>query len=113
VLGQTPTLLTSSVLFCRYYINLWQKIYKGPQDCSERASVCKKSTSGEVQVLGLVHTQKLDVVGKALRSHVSRLSWEGEGVVLGLEGQRWLPSEPAGVLFSVTVSQAAWRLLKR
>ena len=65
--------------------------------------MCKKSASGEVQVLGLVHTQKLDVVGKALWSHVSRLSWEGEGVVLGLEGQRWLPSEPAGVLFSVTV----------
>ncbi|XP_043744063.1 cation-independent mannose-6-phosphate receptor [Cervus elaphus] len=45
-----------------YYINLCQKIYKGPQDCSERASVCKKSASGEVQVLGLVHTQKLEVV---------------------------------------------------
>lgn len=110
--GQTPTLLASRVSFCRYYINLCQKIYKGPQDCSERASVCKRSASGEVQVLGLVHTQKLDVVGKALRSHVSPLSWEDEGVVVGLEGQRWLPSEPAGVLFSVTVSQTAWGLLK-
>lgn len=57
--------LASCVSFCRYYINLCQKIYKGPQDCSERASVCKKSPSGEVQVLGLVHTQKLDIVGKA------------------------------------------------
>ncbi|KAM9666055.1 cation-independent mannose-6-phosphate receptor [Trichechus inunguis] len=45
-----------------YYINLCQKVYKGPSGCSERASVCKKSTSGKVQVLGLVHTQKLDVV---------------------------------------------------
>ncbi|XP_059555884.1 cation-independent mannose-6-phosphate receptor isoform X3 [Myotis daubentonii] len=45
-----------------YYVNLCQKINKGPLDCSDRASVCKKSASGEVQVLGLVHTQKLDVV---------------------------------------------------
>lgn len=51
--------------FHRYYINLCQKIYKGPLDCSDRASICKKSASGDVQVLGLVHTQKLDVVGKA------------------------------------------------
>lgn len=53
-------------LFCRYYINLCQKIYKGPLDCSDRASICKKSASGVVQALGLVHTQKLDVLGKAL-----------------------------------------------
>ncbi|XP_045356158.1 cation-independent mannose-6-phosphate receptor [Leopardus geoffroyi] len=46
-----------------YYINLCQKIYKGPLDCSDRASICKKSASGVVQVLGLVHTQKLDVIG--------------------------------------------------
>ncbi|MBZ3890423.1 Cation-independent mannose-6-phosphate receptor, partial [Sciurus carolinensis] len=45
-----------------YFINLCQRIYKGPLDCSERASVCKKSASGQVQVLGLVHTQKLDVI---------------------------------------------------
>ncbi|XP_014304449.1 LOW QUALITY PROTEIN: cation-independent mannose-6-phosphate receptor [Myotis lucifugus] len=45
-----------------YYINLCQKVNKGPLDCSDRASVCKKSASGDVQVLGLVHTQKLDVV---------------------------------------------------
>ncbi|XP_077611202.1 cation-independent mannose-6-phosphate receptor [Crocuta crocuta] len=46
-----------------YYINLCQKIYKGPLDCSDRASICKKSATGIVQALGLVHTQKLDVVG--------------------------------------------------
>ncbi|XP_023555112.1 cation-independent mannose-6-phosphate receptor [Octodon degus] len=46
-----------------YFINLCQQIYKGPLDCSERASICKKSASGQVQVLGLVHTQKLDVSG--------------------------------------------------
>ncbi|XP_014402424.1 PREDICTED: cation-independent mannose-6-phosphate receptor, partial [Myotis brandtii] len=45
-----------------YYINLCQKVNKGPLDCSDRASICKKSASGDVQVLGLVHTQKLDVV---------------------------------------------------
>ncbi|XP_008584980.1 PREDICTED: cation-independent mannose-6-phosphate receptor [Galeopterus variegatus] len=45
-----------------YYINLCQKIYKGPPDCPERASICKRSASGDVQVLGLVHTQKLDVI---------------------------------------------------
>lgn len=44
-----------------YYINLCQKIHKGPLDCSDRASICKKSASGDVHVLGLVHTQKLDV----------------------------------------------------
>ncbi|XP_022416368.1 cation-independent mannose-6-phosphate receptor [Delphinapterus leucas] len=58
--------LTGSWLFVHdgtsYYINLCQKIYKGPLDCSERASVCRKSPSGDVQVLGLVHTQKLDVI---------------------------------------------------
>ncbi|KAL4699646.1 hypothetical protein H8957_000590 [Semnopithecus entellus] len=46
-----------------YYINLCQKIYKGPLGCSERASICRRSTTGDVQVLGLVHTQKLDVIG--------------------------------------------------
>ncbi|KAM4815966.1 cation-independent mannose-6-phosphate receptor [Urocitellus parryii] len=45
-----------------YFINLCQRIYKGPLDCSERASICKKSASGQVQVLGLVHTQRLDVI---------------------------------------------------
>lgn len=50
---------------CRYFINLCQRIYKGPLDCSERASVCKKSASGHVQVLGLVHTQRLEVAGEA------------------------------------------------
>ncbi|XP_044616685.2 cation-independent mannose-6-phosphate receptor [Equus asinus] len=58
--------LTGSWLFVHegasYYINLCQKIYKGPLECSDRASVCKKSASGEVQVLGLVHTQRLDVI---------------------------------------------------
>ena len=49
----------------RYYINLCQRVYKGPLDCSDRASVCRKSESGDVQVLGLVHTQKLDIEGEA------------------------------------------------
>lgn len=54
--------------FSRYYINLCQRIYKGPLGCSERASICRRSTTGDVQVLGLVHTQKLDVIGKACGS---------------------------------------------
>ncbi|XP_068926465.1 cation-independent mannose-6-phosphate receptor [Petaurus breviceps papuanus] len=59
--------LTGSWLFVHdgtsYYINLCQSIYKGPSGCPERASICKKTITGTVQVLGLVHTQKLDVTG--------------------------------------------------
>ncbi|KAM7135316.1 cation-independent mannose-6-phosphate receptor isoform 2-T2 [Molossus nigricans] len=58
--------LTGSWIFVHqgasYYINLCQQVYKGPLNCSGRASICKKTASGDVQVLGLVHTQKLDVV---------------------------------------------------
>lgn len=63
--------------FHRYYINLCQKINRGPLDCSDRASICKKSASGDVQVLGLVHTQKLDVVGTA--GTVAQAAWHGRG----------------------------------
>lgn len=48
---------------CRYYMNLCQRVYEGPTGCSDRASICKKSQNGAVQVLGLVHTQKLNVTG--------------------------------------------------
>uniref|UniRef100_A0A8D0GH90 Insulin like growth factor 2 receptor n=1 Tax=Sphenodon punctatus TaxID=8508 RepID=A0A8D0GH90_SPHPU len=44
-----------------YYINLCQRIYDGPTGCPERASICRKSQSGKVEALGLVHTQKLNV----------------------------------------------------
>lgn len=64
-LALTFPLAPPFVSFHRYYINLCQKIHKGPLDCSDRASICKKSASGDVHVLGLVHTQKLDVRGKA------------------------------------------------
>ncbi|XP_037673819.1 cation-independent mannose-6-phosphate receptor [Choloepus didactylus] len=57
--------LTGSWFFAHegtsFFINLCQRVYKGPFGCSDRASVCKKSASGHVQILGLVHTQKLDV----------------------------------------------------
>ncbi|XP_012590642.1 PREDICTED: cation-independent mannose-6-phosphate receptor [Condylura cristata] len=46
-----------------YYINLCQKVYQGPLGCSDRASICQKTNTGHVQVLGLIHTQKLDVDG--------------------------------------------------
>uniref|UniRef100_A0A8C0X744 Cation-independent mannose-6-phosphate receptor n=1 Tax=Castor canadensis TaxID=51338 RepID=A0A8C0X744_CASCN len=45
-----------------YFINLCQRVYKGPLGCSDRASICRKTASGQVQVLGLVHTQKLGVL---------------------------------------------------
>ncbi|XP_006882881.1 PREDICTED: cation-independent mannose-6-phosphate receptor [Elephantulus edwardii] len=58
--------LTSSWSFVHdgdsYYINLCQKVHKGPSDCLDRASICRRTASGHVQALGLVHTQKLDVV---------------------------------------------------
>uniref|UniRef100_A0A8C3PZL1 Insulin like growth factor 2 receptor n=1 Tax=Chrysolophus pictus TaxID=9089 RepID=A0A8C3PZL1_CHRPC len=46
-----------------YYLNLCQRVYEGPTGCPERASICRKSNSGDVEVLGLVHTQKLNVTG--------------------------------------------------
>lgn len=75
------SLLTPPLSCCRYFINLCQRIYKGPLDCSERASVCKKSASGQVQVLGLVHTQRLDVIGEAPSPHLAwfqGLDWKTE-----------------------------------
>lgn len=85
-------------------MNLCQKINKGPLDCSDRASVCRKSASGDVQVLGLVHTQKLDVVGTA------GASWGGALQSRG--GRRRLWVELAGTI-PRTVSQASWQLLGR
>ncbi|XP_052025662.1 cation-independent mannose-6-phosphate receptor isoform X3 [Apodemus sylvaticus] len=49
-----------------YFINLCQGVFKGPLDCSERASICKKNAAGHVQVLGLVHTQRLDVLDETV-----------------------------------------------
>uniref|UniRef100_A0A8C5X5U1 Insulin like growth factor 2 receptor n=1 Tax=Malurus cyaneus samueli TaxID=2593467 RepID=A0A8C5X5U1_9PASS len=46
-----------------YYVNLCQRVHEGPTGCPERASICRKSNNGDVQVLGLVHTQKLNVTG--------------------------------------------------
>lgn len=45
-------------------MNLCQRVHEGPTGCSERASICRKSNNGDVQVLGLVHTQKLNVTGR-------------------------------------------------
>uniref|UniRef100_A0A8B9QBB8 Insulin like growth factor 2 receptor n=1 Tax=Apteryx owenii TaxID=8824 RepID=A0A8B9QBB8_APTOW len=39
------------------------RVHEGPTGCPERASICRKSNNGDVQVLGLVHTQKLNVTG--------------------------------------------------
>nr|XP_060609655.1 cation-independent mannose-6-phosphate receptor [Anolis sagrei ordinatus] len=46
-----------------YYMNLCQRVHEGPTGCPEQASVCRKNPNGAVQVLGLVHTQKLNVTG--------------------------------------------------
>uniref|UniRef100_A0A8C0J8H0 Insulin like growth factor 2 receptor n=1 Tax=Chelonoidis abingdonii TaxID=106734 RepID=A0A8C0J8H0_CHEAB len=57
--------LTGSWLFdyhgIAYYMNLCQRVNNGPTDCPERAAICSKSRNGAVQVLGVVHTQKLNV----------------------------------------------------
>lgn len=50
--------LTSS-----YYMNLCQRVHAGPSGCPDRASVCRKQPDGAVQVLGLVHTQTLNLTG--------------------------------------------------
>ncbi|XP_027525200.1 cation-independent mannose-6-phosphate receptor [Corapipo altera] len=59
--------LTGSWIFFHngnsYYVNLCQRVHMGPTGCPERASICRKSNNGDVQVLGLVHTQKLNVTG--------------------------------------------------
>ncbi|XP_074023125.1 cation-independent mannose-6-phosphate receptor [Numenius arquata] len=59
--------LTGSWIFFHngnsYYVNLCQRVHEGPTGCPERASICRKSNNGDVQVLGLVHTQKLNVTG--------------------------------------------------
>lgn len=47
-------------------MNLCQRVYEGPTGCPERASICRKSNSGDVEVLGLVHTQKLNVTGTVI-----------------------------------------------
>ncbi|XP_051469304.1 cation-independent mannose-6-phosphate receptor isoform X1 [Apus apus] len=62
--------LTGSWIFFHngnsYYVNLCQRVHEGPTGCPERASICRKSHNGDVQVLGLVHTQKLNVTGDTL-----------------------------------------------
>uniref|UniRef100_A0A8C8S5J2 Insulin like growth factor 2 receptor n=1 Tax=Pelusios castaneus TaxID=367368 RepID=A0A8C8S5J2_9SAUR len=44
-----------------YYMNLCQRVNNGPIGCPERAAICRKNQNGKVQVLGLVHTQTLNV----------------------------------------------------
>ncbi|XP_060061207.1 cation-independent mannose-6-phosphate receptor isoform X2 [Erinaceus europaeus] len=68
--------LTSSWFFNHrgawYYINLCQHINQGPLGCSERASVCRRSETGEVQDLGMVYTQKLDFMENQIQVMYSR-----------------------------------------
>ncbi|KAG8444174.1 hypothetical protein GDO86_009380 [Hymenochirus boettgeri] len=49
-----------------YYINLCQNVNQGPPGCSSSASVCRKSQSGTVQILGQVHTQIVNVKDDAV-----------------------------------------------
>ncbi|XP_051868030.1 cation-independent mannose-6-phosphate receptor [Pristis pectinata] len=44
-----------------YYMNLCQGVHEGPTDCPPYASVCRKSKNGGTRILGLVHSQKIDV----------------------------------------------------
>lgn len=55
-----------------YYVNLCREVFQGPPGCSPRASVCRKNPVGQVEVLGLVHTQKLDVIDDRLMMTYSR-----------------------------------------
>lgn len=65
-------------------MNLCQRVHGGPTSCPERASICRKSDKGDVQVLGLVHTQKLNVTGRVTFSSC------GELVLKGLNLTAWL-----------------------
>ncbi|XP_055982014.1 cation-independent mannose-6-phosphate receptor isoform X3 [Sorex fumeus] len=68
--------LTGSWLFnyegTAYYVNLCREVFRGPPGCSERASVCRKTPVGRVEVLGLIHTQRLDVVDDKIMVTYSR-----------------------------------------
>ncbi|XP_069788171.1 cation-independent mannose-6-phosphate receptor [Narcine bancroftii] len=44
-----------------YYMNLCQGVHEGPTGCPPHASVCRKAKNGVTQILGLVHSQKMDV----------------------------------------------------
>uniref|UniRef100_A0A8C7K5E3 Insulin-like growth factor 2 receptor n=1 Tax=Oncorhynchus kisutch TaxID=8019 RepID=A0A8C7K5E3_ONCKI len=50
----------------RYYINLCQGIHGGLPDCPEGATVCRKTSDGKTQTLGLVYTQKMAVSDKKI-----------------------------------------------
>uniref|UniRef100_A0A8C7QBA3 Insulin-like growth factor 2 receptor n=1 Tax=Oncorhynchus mykiss TaxID=8022 RepID=A0A8C7QBA3_ONCMY len=49
-----------------YYINLCQGIHGGLPDCPEGATVCRKTSDGKTQTLGLVYTQKMAVSDKKI-----------------------------------------------
>ncbi|XP_060687644.1 cation-independent mannose-6-phosphate receptor isoform X3 [Hemiscyllium ocellatum] len=49
-----------------YYMNLCQGVHEGPTGCPSYASVCRRNKNGKTQILGLVHTQKIDVQGANL-----------------------------------------------
>ncbi|XP_062912676.1 cation-independent mannose-6-phosphate receptor [Mobula hypostoma] len=44
-----------------YYMNLCEGVHEGPTGCPPYASVCRKAKSARTQILGLVHSQKIDV----------------------------------------------------
>ncbi|MBN3306457.1 MPRI protein, partial [Amia calva] len=43
-----------------YYINVCQGMYGGLTDCPENAAVCRRTSKGSTQALGLVYTQKIN-----------------------------------------------------
>uniref|UniRef100_A0AAZ3QLR5 Insulin-like growth factor 2 receptor n=1 Tax=Oncorhynchus tshawytscha TaxID=74940 RepID=A0AAZ3QLR5_ONCTS len=49
-----------------YYINLCQGIHGGLPDCPEGATVCRKTSDGKTQTLGLIYTQKMAVSDKKI-----------------------------------------------
>uniref|UniRef100_A0A6Q2XKG2 Insulin-like growth factor 2 receptor n=1 Tax=Esox lucius TaxID=8010 RepID=A0A6Q2XKG2_ESOLU len=46
-----------------YYINLCQGIHGGLPGCPEGAAVCRRTSEGKTEALGLVYTQKMSVLG--------------------------------------------------
>ncbi|XP_059504404.1 cation-independent mannose-6-phosphate receptor isoform X2 [Stegostoma tigrinum] len=46
-----------------YYMNLCQGVREGPTGCPSYASMCRRNKNGKTDILGLVHTQKIDIRG--------------------------------------------------
>ncbi|XP_029452555.1 cation-independent mannose-6-phosphate receptor isoform X2 [Rhinatrema bivittatum] len=62
-----------------YYLNLCQGVFEGPTGCPKSASICRKTKSGNVQVLGQLHTQKMKLTGDTIIVNYSNGELCGKG----------------------------------